>query len=144
MDEPERQLHTLLAYRARQTNLIYHWNFIGITSERLLKVIFVLTMLNITIYKHVLPDGCAADIVSDERELESLSCMLLFKTPVCIPFKTFTDDIKMLVVSTKRIRIRLALNILCLSVIANEHYTESRRKLMCCIELLLIKMQVHV
>ena len=56
-----------------------------------------------------------------ERELESLLYMLLFKTPVCIPFKTFTDDIKMLVVSTKRIRIRLALNILYLNVIANEH-----------------------
>ena len=56
-----------------------------------------------------------------ERELESLLCMLLFKTLVCIPFKTFTGDIKMLVVSTKRIRICLALNILYLSVIANEH-----------------------
>ena len=77
-----------------------------------------------------------------ERELESLLCMLLFKTPVCIPFKTFTDDIKMLVVSTKWICIGLALNILYLNVIANEHQTESSRKLMCCIELLLIKMQV--
>ena len=26
----------LLSYRARQTNLIYHWDFIRITSERLL------------------------------------------------------------------------------------------------------------
>ena len=55
-------------------------------------------------------------------------CMLLFKTPVSIPFKTFTDDIKMLVVSTERIRMHLALNILYLNVIANEH-TESSRKL---------------
>ena len=48
--------------------------------------------------------------------------MLLFKTPVSlIPFKTFTDDIKMLVVSTKRIRLHLALNILYLNVIVNEH-----------------------
>ena len=139
-------------------NLIYHCDFIRVTSERLLrtglhskmkqfnisgslvnteekeqaiesgkprrdfnfKAKFVLTMLNITIYKHM---WCRTSVpqTTVERELKSLLCMLLFKTPVCIPFKTFTDDIKMLVVSTKWTRIHLALNILYLSVIANEH-----------------------
>ena len=84
------------------------------------KAKFVLTMLNITIYKHM---WCRTAVprTTVERKFESLLCMLLFKTPVCIPFKTPADDIKMLKVSTKRIRIRLALNILYLSVIANEH-----------------------
>ena len=88
------------------------------------KAKFVLTMLIITIYKHM---WCrtAVPCTTVEREFESLLCMLLFKTPVCIPFKTFIDDIKMVVVSTKRIRICLALNILYLNVIANEHKTES-------------------
>ena len=69
------------------------------------KAKFVLTMLNITIYKQT---WCRTAVrqTTVERELESLLCMLLFKTPVCIPFKTFTDDIKMLVVNTKWIRIR--------------------------------------
>ena len=128
-------------------NLIYHGDFIGVTSERLLrtglhskmkqfnisgslvnaeekeqasesgkprpdfnsKAKFVLTMLNFTIYKHM---WCrtAEPRTTVERELESFYCMLLFKTPVCIPFKTFTEDIEMLVVSAKRIRIHLALN----------------------------------
>ena len=84
------------------------------------KAKFVLTMPNITIYKDM---WCRTAVprTTVERELESLLCMLLFKTPVCIPFKTFTDDIKILVVSTKRIRIRLALNISYFSVFANEH-----------------------
>ena len=82
------------------------------------KAKFVLTMLNITIYKHM---WCRTSVhrTTVEREPESLLCMLLFKTPVCIPFKAFTGDIKMLVVSTKQIPIRLALKILYLSVIAN-------------------------
>ena len=60
--------------------------------------------LDLTTYKHM---WCRTAVpwTTVERELESLLYMLLFKTPVCIPFKTFTDDIKMLVDSTKGIRI---------------------------------------
>ena len=48
----------------------------------------------------------------------------------------------MLVVDTKRIHMHLALNILYLNINANEHKTDSSHKLMCRIELLLIKIQV--
>ena len=76
------------------------------------KAKFVPTMLNIT-------NTCGAGQQLNES-LKVLLCMLLFKTPVSIPFKTFTDDIKMLVVSTKQIHMCLVLNILYLNVIANE------------------------
>ena len=75
-------------------------------------------MLNINLQTHVVPDGCAGQ--QSNESLKGCYACYFTKHQFAFHFKTFTDDIKMLVVSTKRIRTRLALNILYLNVIANE------------------------